>query len=129
VKKLGNPSKQNKIILYQTDEGKVNVNVYFADENFWMTQKAIGELFDVDVRTINDHLKNIFISGELIEEATIRKFRIVQKEGNRDVQREVMFYNLDAIIAVGYRVNSKKASQFRIWATQTLKEYIVKGLI
>ena len=83
----------------------------------------------VDVRTINEHLQNIFNSNELVREATIRKIRIVQKEGNRDVNRELDFYNLDAVIAVGYRVNSKQATQFRIWATQTLKEFIIKGFV
>jgi len=120
---------QNKIILYQNDTGKVSVSVIFQDENFWLTQKAMAELFGVDVRTINEHLQNLFKTNELQREATIRKIRIVQKEGSRDVSREVEFYNLDAIIAVGYRVNSKEATQFRIWATNTLKEFIIKGFV
>ncbi|SKC88491.1 virulence RhuM family protein [Maledivibacter halophilus] len=126
---MENQVNQNKIILYQTDEGKVNVDVYFSEENFWLTQKTMGELFDVDTRTINEHLMNIYNTGELTKDSTIRKFRIVRKEGNRNVKRELMFYNLDAIIAVGYRVNSKKATKFRIWATNTLKEYIIKGFV
>jgi hypothetical protein len=118
-----------KIVLYQTENGNVTAKVFFEDENFWLTQKAMGELFDVDVRTVNDHLKNIYKSGELLEDSTIRKFRIVQKEGNRNVTRTPFFYNLDAIISVGYRVNSQKATQFRIWATNTLKEFIIKGFV
>jgi len=108
---------ENKIILYQNKLGKVNVSVLFQDENFWLTQKAMAELFGVDVRTVNEHLLNIYNSQELEREATIRKNRIVQKEGKRDVSRELDFYSLDAIIGVGYRVNSHEATQFRIWAT------------
>ena len=120
---------ENKIILYQNKLGKVNVSVLFQDENFWLTQKAMAELFGVDVRTVNEHLLNIYNSQELEREATIRKNRIVQKEGKRDVSRELDFYSLDAIIAVGYRVNSHEATQFRIWATNTLKEFIIKGFV
>nr|WP_202711075.1 virulence RhuM family protein [Sporosalibacterium faouarense] len=126
---MENQLNQNKIILYQTDEGKVNVDVYFWEENFWLTQKAISELFNVDVSTINEHLKNIYKTEELEEEQTIGKFPIVRLEGKRKVKRELKFYNLDAVIAVGYRVNSKKATKFRIWATNTLKEYIIKGFV
>jgi hypothetical protein len=95
----------------------------------WLTQKRMAELFDVTVPTINEHIKNIFESHELNEKATVRKFRIVQTEGDREVAREVDIYNLDAIISVGYRVNSTQATQFRIWATQTLREYIIKGFV
>ena len=116
------------IILYTTPQGKIKIEIRFEDETFWLTQKKLSELFDVEVNTINYHLKEIFKSGELDENSTIRKNRIVQMEGNREVSREVEFYNLDAIIAVGYRVNSYNATQFRIWATQTLKEFIIKGL-
>ena len=112
---------QNSIILYTTPDGHVNVQVQLEDGTFWLTQKRMAELFGVDVRTINEHLQNIFKSGEIKKEATIRKFRIVQQEGMREVSREVDFYHLDAIIAVGYRVNSYQATQFRIWATNTLK--------
>ena len=122
-------SKENKIILYQTDEGKVKVSVYFTDENFWLTQKAMGELFDVQKAAISKHLKNIYESGELQKTATVSVMETVQNEGDRSIKRNVEFYNLDAIIAVGYRVNSIKATQFRIWATQTLKEYILKGFV
>jgi len=119
----------NEIIFYSTPQGDKKIDVYFEDENFWLTQKRMAELFNVEVNTINYHLKEIFKSGEIAEEATIRKFRIVQTEGIRNVSREVEFYSLDAIIAVGYRVNSYQATQFRIWATKTLKEYIIKGFV
>jgi len=118
-----------KIVLFSNSKGNVTATVYFEDDNFWLTQKAMSELFDVSVKTINEHLKNVYTSGELKEEATIRNFRIVQKEGERNVEREVAFYNLDAIISIGYRVNSIKATEFRIWATNTLKEFIVKGFV
>jgi hypothetical protein len=119
----------NEIIFYSTPQGDKKIDVYFEDENFWLTQKRMAELFNVEVNTINYHLKEIFKSGEIAEEATIRKFRIVQTEGARNVSRELEFYNLDAIIAVGYRVNSYQATQFRIWATKTLKEFIIKGFV
>ncbi|HLG03199.1 MAG TPA: virulence RhuM family protein, partial [Bacteroidia bacterium] len=95
----------------------------------WLSQKKMAELFGADVRTVNEHLQNIYNTNELEREATIRKTRIVQKEGIRDVSRDVDFYNLDAIIAVGYRVNSRQATQFRIWATKTLREFIIKGFV
>lgn len=120
---------EHEIILYQTDETKVCVSVYYRDETFWMTQKALSELFDCGVDNISIHLKNIYYEKELSEEATVEFFSIVQQEGNRKVTRRVKCYNLDAIIAVGYRVNSKKATRFRQWATKTLKEYITKGFV
>jgi len=120
---------EDKIILYTTDSGKVTVSVRFEDENFWMTQKAIAELFDVQVPAITKHLKNIYDEEELTRESTVSKKEIVQTEGSREVSRLVDFYNLDAIIAVGYRVNSKKATRFRQWATKTLHEYIQKGFV
>lgn len=120
---------QAPILLYQTSETNINVEVTFLDENFWLSQKAMGKLFEVDTRTINEHLQNIFNSIELEKKSTNRKIRIVQIEGKREVSREIDFYNLDAIIAVGYRVNSKQATQFRIWATKTLKEFILKGFV
>jgi hypothetical protein len=122
-------NQETDIIFYSSPAGHMKVEVIFNDETFWLNQKRLAELFGVDVRTINEHLQNIFNSEELIREATIRKIRIVQKEGNREVAREVDFYNLDAIIAVGYRVNSFQATQFRIWATKTLREFIVKGFV
>ncbi|MHB8173655.1 MAG: virulence RhuM family protein, partial [Nitrospirota bacterium] len=117
------------IIFYSSPEGHIKVEVFFGDETFWLSQKRMAELFGVEVNTINYHLKEIFKTQELQEDRTIRIFRIVQLEGNREVIREVDFYNLDAIIAVGYRVNSYQATQFRIWATRTLKEFIVKGFV
>ncbi len=124
-----NQPNEGEIILYTTPDGVARVEVFFQDETFWLSQKRLAELFAVEVNTINYHLKEIYKSGELKEEATIRKIRIVQTEGERRVSREVEFYNLDAIIAVGYRVNSMQATQFRIWATQTLREYIIKGFV
>ncbi|MDR6806649.1 hypothetical protein J2Y45_003841 [Dyadobacter sp. BE34] len=120
---------QADIMFYSSPAGNVRVEVIFNNETFWLNQKRLAELFGVEVNTINYHLKEIYKSGELEEHATIRKIRIVQKEGNRDVAREVDFYNLDAAIAVGYRVNSFQATQFRIWATRTLKEFIIKGFV
>lgn len=121
--------KESEIILYTTPNGEVKLDIRFDDETFWLSQKKMAELFGVEVHTINYHLKEVFKSGELDEMATIRKIRTVQTEGKRQVQREIEFYNLDAIISVGYRVNSFNATQFRIWATKTLKEFIVKGFV
>jgi hypothetical protein len=118
-----------EVLLYSTPENKTEIEVFFEEETFWLSQKKIAELFNVGVNTINYHLKEIFKSKELIEKATIRKFRIVQNEGNREVGRDIEFYNLDAIIAVGYKVNSKEATAFRIWATNTLREFIIKGFV
>ena len=120
---------EGKIALYAIGDSSVYVDVVFKDETFWMTQKAIAELFDVNVPAISKHIKNIFDDGELSSEATVSILEIVQKEGEREVNRSLEFYNLDMIIAVGYRVNSKKATKFRQWATQTLKEYIQKGYL
>jgi len=117
------------IIFYTTPQGEVRIEVFFEEETFWLTQKKMAELFDVEVNTINYHLKEIYKSAELQEVATIRRIRIVQLEGGREVSRDVEHYNLDAIIAVGYRVNSAHATKFRIWATNTLKEYIIKGFV
>lgn len=124
-----NTPQFNDILLYTAPSGAIKIEVIFEGETFWLSQRKMGELFGKDVRTINEHLQNIFAEGELPSEATIRKIRIVQTEGNREVAREVDFYNLDAIIAVGYRVNSYQATQFRIWATKTLKEFIIKGFV
>ena len=121
--------KESEIILYTTPNGDVKIDIRFEDETFWLSQKKMAELFDVEVHTINYHLKEVFKSGELDEMATIRKIRTVQTEGTRQVQRVIEFYNLDAIISVGYRVNSFNATQFRIWATKTLKEFIIKGFV
>lgn len=115
------------VIIYQSGQENISTNVLFKDETFWMAQKDMATLFCVDISTINYHLKETFDSEELSEESTIGKFPIVRLEGTRKVTRTITFYNLDAIIAVGYRVNSKEATQFRIWATKVLREYIVKG--
>ena len=122
-------SGQNQFLLYTAPDGTVKVEVFVKDETVWLTQKALAELFGVKVPAINKHLKNIFDSGELIREATVSKMEIVRAEGSREVAREMEFYNLDAIIAVGYRVNSYHATQFRIWATKTLREFIIKGFV
>jgi len=119
--------EQNNFILYTDSNGAVKLNVFIEDETIWLSQKLMAELFEVDIRTISEHIQNIYKTQELTEISTIRNFRIVQQEGTREVNREITYYNLDMIIAVGYRVNSKIATQFRIWATQRLKEYILKG--
>lgn len=118
-----------RFLIYNTSNNEVRVDVYLEDETVWLTQKAMGELFGVVKSTISEHLSNVYESGELAKGATVRNFRTVQIEGERKVSRELEYYNLDAIISVGYRVNSSKATQFRIWATQTLKEYIIKGFV
>jgi len=120
---------EGKIALYAIGDTNVYVDVVFKDETFWMTQKAIAELFDVSVQNIGQHIKKVLEDEELAADATIKNFFIVQKEGNREVGRSPEFYSLDMIIAVGYRVNSKKATRFRQWATTTLKEYIQKGYL
>jgi hypothetical protein len=124
-----NNPQQSDIIFYNTPTGDVKIEVVFNDETFWLTQKRMAELFGVESNTITYHLKEIYKTGELEEKATTRKIRVVQKEGNRDVNRDLDFYNLDAIIAVGYRINSHQATQFRIWATKTLREFIIKGFV
>ncbi len=122
-------SLSSNILLYKTPQGETRVEVIFNSETFWMSQKRMADLFGVDVRTINYHLGQIYQTGELTKEATIRKIGIVQPEGEREVERTPLFYNLDAIIAVGYRVNSYQATQFRIWATSVLKEFMTKGYV
>lgn len=114
-------------LMYQTENGDTKIQVRLEGETVWMTQKAIAELFQKGVPTINEHIKNVYAEGELTEEATIRKNRIVQIEGSREVEREVTFYNLEMIIAVGYRVRSHRGTQFRQWATERLNEFMVKG--
>jgi hypothetical protein len=121
------PLPQSEIILYQTEDGRTRIQCRFENETLWLTQALIAELFEKDVRTINEHLVNIFDEGELRREATIRKFRIVRSEGRREVAREIEHYNLDAILAVGFRVRSHRGTQFRQWAIGRLNEYLVKG--
>ena len=117
---------EGELILYQTSEGTVRIEVRYESETFWLNQKRIAELFGVDVRTVSEHLQNVFADRELDETAVLRKFRTTAADGKSYL---VNFYNLDAIISVGYRVNSAQATQFRIWATQTLREFVIKGFV
>jgi len=123
------PAKpDSQILIYQTESGETKIEVRLQDETVWLTQRGMAELFQKDVRTVNEHIKNILNEGEL-DRSTIRKFRIVQKEGSRRVSREMEFYNLDMIISIGYRIKSRIATRFRQWATQRLREFIVKGFV
>lgn len=123
---MNSKNRKNEIVLYTSPDGNKKIAVVFQDENFWLSQKRMAELFAVEVNTINYHLKEIFKSGELSEDSVIRKIRITADDGKNYL---TAFYSLDAIIAVGYRVNSYQATQFRIWATKTLKEFIIKGFV
>ncbi len=123
------PMQQGEILLYSNDGEKEFVSVVFRDETFWLTQSGMAELFDCTTDNISLHLKNIYEEKELTPEATTEKISVVRQEGSRQVRRTLEHYNLDVIIAVGYRVNSKKATRFRQWATKTLKEYITKGFV
>lgn len=118
-----------EFLIFTGQAGKQSIEARYEDETIWLTQKLMAQLFDVTVPTIYEHLKNIYDQGELVREATIRKFLTVQIEGKREVSRNVDFYNLDAIISVGYRVNSVRATQFRQWATQVLREFAIKGYV
>jgi hypothetical protein len=122
-----NTKNKDQIVLYTDKQGNVELRADIERETLWATQAQISELFEVNIPTINEHLKNIFKTNELEKISTIRNFRIVRDERGRKVKRNINFYNLDVIIAVGYRVNSKKATQFRIWATGILRKYLVKG--
>ena len=117
----------SEIILYTTEDGIIKINVQLENETVWLTQKQLVELYQTAKSTVSEHIKNIYTDEELTPDATVRKIRTVQNEGKREVERALDYYNLDMIIALGYRINSKIATQFRIWATQRLKEYIVKG--
>src|SRR4030042_5882034 len=117
----------NQIAFYQSPDGSVNIEVLYADENIWLTQKKMAELFDTTPQNITQHLKNIYAEGEADQKATCKDFLQVQKEGGREVKRNASFYSLEAIIAVGYRINSERGTQFRQWATEILKSYIHKG--
>jgi hypothetical protein len=117
------------LAFYTNEKGETEVEVYFADDNMWLSRETMAQLFDVDARTISEHIGNVYKSGELEENPTRRKIRRVQTEGNRQVAREIDFYNLDLVISVGYRVNSFKATQFRKFATRILHEYIQKGFV
>lgn len=122
-------NKEFQFLIYNVPTEDVTVNAIIKDETIWLTQKAMAELFAVEVPAISKHLANIFEEGELSVDSTVSKMEIVQQEGSRNVKRKVDFYNLDAIISVGYRVNSGRATQFRIWATKVLKEYMTKGFV
>ena len=121
--------QRGQFLVYEAADGRIKIDVRLEDETVWLTQRLMAELFQKDVRTINHHIRSIYEEGELEPESTIRKYRIVQTEGKRQVSRMVDFYNLDMIISVGYRVKSHVATRFRIWATQRLREYIVKGFV
>jgi len=123
------PENAGKILIYKNEKGDTKIDVYFEEDNIWMTQRSMAELYQVDVRTINEHIGNIIDDGELSEEATIRKFRIVQLEGSRNVQRDVIHYNLDMILAIGYRVRSNVGMHFRNWTSGVLSEYMKKGFV
>ncbi len=125
----GNNSPKGEILLYQEDSGKIKLDVRLQDETVWLTQAHLAKLFQVKPQNITMHLKNIYTEGELFEETTCKEFLQVQREGSRLIQRSRKFYNLDAIISVGYRIQSAVATRFRIWATQRLKEFLVKGFI
>lgn len=126
---MKNNFKKSNFLLYKTPTWEIKVDVLLQDENIWMSQKSIAELFWVKIPAISKHLKNIFETWELNEKWTVSKMETVQKEGNREITREVSFYNLDVIIATWYRVNSMQATKFRIWANKILKEYIIKGFV
>ena len=118
---------KGEIIIYQSEDNNVSISVRLEDENVWLTQKQMAELFNVERSVVTKHIGNIYTEAELTEDATCAKFAQVQTEGNRKVSRDTAFYNLDMIIALGYRINSKRATAFRIWATKILHEYIIKG--
>ena len=120
-------NSQGEVIIYQANDGTVNLDIRLERETLWLSQKQMSELFDKDTDTIGLHLRNIFKEGELEKSATTEESSVVQVEGSRQVQRKIQFYNLDAIISVGYRVNSKRGTQFRIWATQVLCDHVLKG--
>lgn len=121
--------QSDQIIFYTTPEGDIKIEVFYEGETFWMTQKAMTKLFGVEVPAISKHLSNIYETNELNRESTISVLETLKKEGSRSVKRKVEYYRLEVILAVGYRVNSSQATQFRIWATNTLKEFIIKGFV
>ncbi len=124
---MNDEAPQSEIILYQTEDGRTRIECRFENETLWLTQRLISELFQIGVNTVNHHLKEIYDDAELSSEATIRSYRIVQTEGNRQVTRQVEHYSLPVILAVGYRVRSQRGIQFRQWATARLSEFLVKG--
>ena len=120
---------KSEIKIYQLETGKTEIEVKFQEDTVWLSQKQMAELFDKDSDTIGLHLKNIFKTGELENISTTEYFSVVRQEGKRQVKRRIKYYNLDAVISVGYRVNSKRGIQFRIWANQIIKEYLIKGYV
>lgn len=124
-----NQNQTGEVLLYQTEDGSIRINVHLQDETVWLTQAQMAELFQKDVRTISEHITNAYEEGELDAEGTIRNFRRVQNEGSREVSRTISQYNLDVIISVGYRVKSLRGTQFRIWATKQLREFLIKGFV
>jgi hypothetical protein len=126
---IQSPGEASRFLLYETDDGRTRIEVRLEDNTVWLTQRLLAELYQKDVRTVSEHVNNIYAEGELDPGPTIRRFRIVQTEGQRDVTRDVDHYNLDMILAVGYRVRSVRGTQFRRWATATLREYLVKGFV
>jgi len=122
-------NQKGEILIYQTEKGETKIDVYMEDGTIWLTQKHIAQLYGKGVNTINEHIKNIILDGELKESSTIREFRIVQSEGGREVARDIKFYNLDMILAIGYRVRSNVGVQFRNWTSKVLKEYMQKGFV
>jgi hypothetical protein len=129
VENMKNSPLNSSLILYQTEDGQTRIEVRLLEETVWLNQAQMCELFDKDKRTISEHIQNVFKEGELSADPTVRKFRTVQIEGSREVTRQVDYYNLDVIISVGYRVSSHRGTQFRIWATARLKEYLIKGFV
>lgn len=126
---MENQFQKGEIVIYTSEDGSISLDTKLENDTIWLTQKQMAELFGVKTPAINKHLNNIYNEGELDKNATVSILEIVQKEGNRDISRKIAFYNLDAVISVGYRVNSSRATQFRIWATNTLKEYLTKGYV
>ena len=126
---MENQFQKGEIVIYTSEDGSISLDTKLENDTIWLTQKQMAELFNVKTPAINKHLNNIYNEGELDKNATVSILEIVQKEGNRDISRKIAFYNLDAVISVGYRVNSSRATQFRIWATNTLKEYLTKGYV
>ena len=126
---MENQFQKGEIVIYTSEDGSISLDTKLENDTIWLTQKQMAELFGVKTPAINKHLNNIYNEGELDKNATVSILEIVQKEGNRDILRKIAFYNLDAVISVGYRVNSSRATQFRIWATNTLREYLTKGYV
>jgi hypothetical protein len=126
-KEMKEKANEVKLLIYQNSDGNIRIDVRLEEETVWLNQAQLITLFQKSKATISEHIKNVFEEGELSPAATVRKFRTIQFEGNREVERKIDYYNLDMIISVGYRVKSLQGTQFRIWATQRLKEYITKG--